>query len=287
MTRALVSLIGSDIRFSGHGLDEKRAPEGRATVLLRGWSERYDRAAARDDESELLSIGREMFAWLDNAGFGSAWARGAGDRELEIAVSGAGDAAVEAALLDAPWELLATDHGQLAADDLQPFVTWRRVGPEGQPASPAFRELRLMFMAAAPEGQVELDFEAEEAANLAATAGGDRVQLVVEETGALEFLCGRLASEEGPFEALHLSCHGDIDKDRGPILLLETAEGGETRATAGDLIGALPAQGRPLLVALSACRTAEIGRAGGAGRALRDGPLRRDAGGGRIEGGSS
>lgn len=95
-----------------------------------------------------------------------------------------------------------------------------------------------MFMAAAPEGQVELDFEEEEAAILTATKHEARVQVVVEETGNAEALRGRLVSEEGPFEAVHLSCHGDIDAAQGPILLLEAAEGGAATARPGDVIAA-------------------------------------------------
>ncbi len=53
------------------------------------------------------------------------------------------------------------------------------------------------------------------------------------------FLGGRLTADEGPFEALHLSCHGTIDKERGPVLLLEAAEGGDAAADAGEVIRAL------------------------------------------------
>ena len=38
----------------------------------------------------------------------------------------------------------------------------------------------------------------------------------MEETGPLDFLGGRLTSDQGPFEALILSCHGDIDREKGP-----------------------------------------------------------------------
>jgi hypothetical protein len=135
-----------------------------------------------------------------------------------------------------------------------------------------------MFMAAAPLGQVDLDFEREEATVLAATRDDGRVHVIVEETGSLEFLRGRLVSEEGPFEAVHLSCHGDIDKRRGPVLLLETAEGGADLADPGQVVQALGATPAPLVV-LSACRTAEIGRATGA----VDGVGRRDADDRRLE----
>ena len=99
--------------------------------------------------------------------------------------------------------------------------------------------------------------------------------MIVEETGALDFLTDRLASDEGPFEALHLSCHGDIDERRGPVLLLGTAEGKLHQATAGEIVA------KPPLVVLSACRTAEIGRAGTVARAgqreVAGGEAERDA----------
>ncbi len=94
-----------------------------------------------------------------------------------------------------------------------------------------------MFMAAAPQGQHELDFEAEEAAILAATQRLP-LRLVVEETGNATFLGERLCSDEGSFEALHLSCHGDIDPALGPILLLETAEGRADKVGPGASAGA-------------------------------------------------
>ena len=77
---------------------------------------------------------------------------------------------------------------------------------------------------------------------------------------------------------MHLSCHGDIDERRGPVLLLETAEGGADLVDPGRSLQALGATPAPLVV-LSACRTAEIGRATGA----VDGVGRRDAGDRRIE----
>ena len=58
-----------------------------------------------DNEGELSAIGLEMFTWFNEKGWASAWEEGAGDRMLEIAVSG-GRSTVETAPLDAPWELL-------------------------------------------------------------------------------------------------------------------------------------------------------------------------------------
>ncbi|BBK40815.1 hypothetical protein STVA_08350 [Allostella vacuolata] len=294
MALGLIELIGFDIRCRAPGLagaaETRFATAGDHTVLpmLQGWSARYDGASARDDAGELLAIGQEMFAWLDEAGWATAWASAPGDRELEIRVPGTDGDAAEAALLDAPWELLAKGDQRLAGDPLRLFVVARRIGPAGALVEAPFQDVRLMFMASAPEGLVELEFEAEEAAILEATSrgGARRVDVVVEETGALEFLAERLASDEGPFEALHLSCHGGIHPKHGPILYLETPEGNADPVTAGAVIRAL-GETRPLLVALSGCRTAEMG----AGADRRTGPratkdgVRRDLDAARAGGG--
>ena len=253
---AVLQLVGFDVLLAVAGA-ESRFAVAACLPRLRDWSARYDRAAALDREGELLSLGADMFQLLDRDGGLTAWMQLDGDRRLEVGVEGE-PTDVQAALLDAPWELLATATGPLVADPLRRFVVARRIGRRRPPTPPAWRDLRLMFMAAAPSGASELDFENEEAAILQATARESRVQLVVEETGALAWMQARLASEEGPFEALHLSCHGNVDDQLGPILLLEDEAGERATCTAAQLIGALPPQ-RPLLVALSACRTAELG----------------------------
>ena len=264
MSSGLIELLGADILASIEGGgEEARFSAEPAIAKLQAWSKRYDKASLLDNEGELSAIGREMFAWLDESGWASAWALGSGDRSLEIRVNGAGGAEEEA-LLDAPWELLSRADGPpLACDEIQLFIVARRIGAKAAPLEPRHGDLQLMFMAAAPEGQHELDYEAEETAILDATRLLP-MRVVVEETGALEFLAARLATDEGPFEALHLSCHGDIDREKGPILLLETAEGGEDRVGPGAIVGALGADPPPLVV-LSACRTAERGGSPGAG----------------------
>ena len=225
----------------------------------------------------MLAIGREMFRWLDEALWASGWADGAGDRELEIRVRRRDDAR-EVALLDAPWELLARDSGPLGLDATQLFTVARRIGAPAAVWEPRHHDLQLMFMAAAPQGQVDLDFEREEATVLAATRGDGRVHVIVEETGSLEFLRGRLVSEEGPFEARASVVSWRHRQAPGPVLLLETAEGGADLVDPGQIVQALGATPAPLVV-LSACRTAEIGRASGA----VDGVGRRDVGDRRME----
>src|SRR5438477_2568099 len=80
-------------------------------------------------------------------------------------------------------------------------------------------------MTAKVEGQGVLDYEQEEAGILQATIGLP-LDLSVEESGAIEFLGERIA-QDGPFEALHLSCHGDFVKGH-PVLALEKPEGVST-----------------------------------------------------------
>jgi hypothetical protein len=182
-------------------------------------------------------------------------------------------------LLEAPWELLARADGPLALDAVQLFTVVRRVGERREPLAARHADLQLMFMAAAPQGQQELDFEAEEAAILEATRRLP-LRLVVEETGNRGFLGERLNSDEGPFEALHLSCH--VDARAGPVLLLESAEGEPDKVGPGGIVEALGANPPPLVV-LSACRTAEFGRAQGGAplSGSREWEARRDAGEGK------
>src|SRR5262249_24718281 len=61
--------------------------------------------------------------------------------------------------------------------------------------------------------------------------------------------------QEGRVEALHLSCHGDVDGSVA-FLALESPEGLLEPVTAGQLVGSL-GEHKPPLVFLSACRTAE------------------------------
>ena len=91
-------------------------------------------------------------------------------------------------------------------------------------------------MASSPRGQHELDFEAEEAAILAAV-GETRVDLVVEDTGDPEQLAHRLA-ELGGMPVVHLSCHG-LNNWRTrpggpgvPVLMMEDDVGGGRPTTA-------------------------------------------------------
>ena len=119
------------------------------------------------------------------------------------------------AVLRAPWELLARPgEGFLAEDELARFCVVRRLGPPADRLGLDGFRLGLAFMASSLRGQRELDFEAEEAAILAAV-GETRLDLMVDDTGDPEQLAHRLA-ELGRMPVVHLSCHGINNWPGGP-----------------------------------------------------------------------
>ncbi len=234
------------------------------TPLLTQWAARYAEALKKTNPAGLLAaLGREMFDTLDSKNTGgtpwaSQWIKKEGARELEIRVhQTCNDDAFNQALFSAPWELLANDKGHLADDPVHLFEIWRRVGGDAEPLAAKYRDLFLLFMAAAPKGgAAELDFEAEENAILEATKR-TRLRLLVEETGNVEQLGIRLKNS-GSFQAVHLSCHGGFDDSQEPVLVLEDNFGGRDTVNAGQLNYALgDAATKPPLVFLSACHTAE------------------------------
>ena len=204
-----------------------RAAAADVLATLADWATRYGRAAAVGAELDLRGIGEEIFGWLDQGGALEAWLAGP-ERALEVRVDPARPGPLAEALLAAPWEVLCRDGGFLAEEG-RLFVVSRRCGGSAAPAPARHSDLSMMFMAAAPEGQSELDYEAEEAAILEATKAKDGrpplAHVQVEESGALEFLAERMRLD-GPFEALHLSCHGDI--------LAQGGRGAEPGAAARD-----------------------------------------------------
>ncbi len=257
--KARISIIGTDVlcEYDRAGrIEDVRIPLTDETLKrLDEWNRQYRRAVRSGDPDPLLGLGAGMFDWLDETGWASRWARGTGVRVLEIAVD---DVEHESsrALLDLPWETLARGKDFLAADQVQPFVVFRSIGrhENAEPTQPNFRDLTLMFMAAAPEGLTELNYEAEEGAILRATKRLP-VQVVVEESGCSDFLKDRLALD-GPFEVVHISCHGDVITNAGPVLALETPEGKVAQTSPGDFSRVL-GEKKPPLVFLSACRTAQ------------------------------
>ena len=256
-----VTFASGGVELTSGDRRERRAflkPDG---DRLLGCAGRYAGQVRAGLTAGLLDRGRELWQWLDGA---SHWlselSAGSGPRQLDLAVADHGTAQgqlppLTQCFLNAPWELLADPCGTdfLAADPERPLMLSRRLGWPSEPLQPAHADFLLMFMAASPEGSRELDFEREEIGILRATTRLP-LHLRVEESGCLRFLAPRLASDGG-VEALHLSCHGDIEQGE-PILVLESPRGERAPASSLQLLNALGQQ-KPALVFLSACRTAE------------------------------
>lgn len=219
-----------------------------------------DLAAQQKMLAALLGIGRALYAWLDgdDGWFGRFRTGRAGALELEIQ-------AVELdaegrTLLYAPWEILADDRSFLALDGERLYAPIRRLGLAETPLRPTSYRLGLGFMAAAPRGLDELDFEAEEATILDATRS--RLEVFVDETGELQSFADRLGEFNPALQICHLSCHGGLgpadplnDQEIAPVLFLEHADGTSASTPVEALIAAL-APNRPRLAFLSACLTA-------------------------------
>ncbi len=236
-----------------------------AANALADWTKRYTDAVASGSDPAIFVIGREMYRWLDQNGALSDWVV-SGERVMEIRQNPATADGLGDALLAAPWEILVYKDRFLVSETSL-FTVARRCSSKTEPIRPKHADLMLMFMAAAPEGQSSLDHEHEEAAILEATrATALRAPLAhvqVEESGALEFLSDRLRLD-GPFDVLHLSCHGNITGNEcslsEPVLLLETDEGDANFINPDRFITGLRDK-LPPMVFLSACRSAERGSA--------------------------
>ncbi|WP_239163845.1 tetratricopeptide repeat protein [Actinoplanes lobatus] len=244
-----------------------RPLEASDVELLRDVTGRYvDAIHAQADDAVFVGLGRELFAWLDGdlRQLTLLLDRAATPLMFEIQGPRAPSAAGWA-VLRAPWEVLADQGGFLAADALRRFEVVRRLGrPSAAPPLDRFR-LGLMFMASAPAGQHELDFEAEESAILTAVADAG-VDLVVEDTGDPDQLRLRWANLDG-LPVLHLSCHGvnnwpaPAGGHRVPVLMMENEVGDGRPVTAAELVKRLSVM--PRLMFVSACLTATPADAAG------------------------
>ena len=261
-TGLVIDAAGFEVLAGEERVGSRRAIGPDDVEFLTGLADRYLLAVqAGSDAGVFVGLGRELYRWLDGdqGQLRGLLERAARPVVFEVAGPRSPSEAARA-VLRAPFELLAVpDGGLLAEDELARFCVARRlVGPAvGRPGLDGFR-LGLAFMASSPRGQHELDFEAEEAAILAAV-GETNLDLVVDDTGDPEQLAKRLAGLGG-MPAVHLSCHGVNNwpvrpgEPGVPVLMMEDELGGGRPTTAADLAGLLTAV--PRLLFVSACLTA-------------------------------
>ncbi|WP_302828563.1 CHAT domain-containing protein [Streptomyces sp. BV286] len=234
--------------------------QARDVDLLKAVAGRYvDAVRYGSKEQALLAVGRELYRWLDGdlGQLTRLLDEASAPMVFEVRAPARPSAAAWA-LLRAPYELLAAPGGGFLAEAPKLFAVARRLGhPNPAPALDGHR-LGVAFMASAPRGQHELDFEAEETAILHAV-GQTSLDLVVEDSGNPEHLGLRL-SELGGMPVVHLSCHGlhnwrpEPDGPATPVLLMEDDLGGGCPTSADALVSLLTP--RPRLAFVSACLTA-------------------------------
>ena len=217
------------------------------------WESTYRKSQGKGKAPEThLQIGREMYQWLDRDVSVLSTVRELDDGtplRVEFAVGPRPNAA-EKTFLQAPWELLADKTGHLALLDKTLFCPVRRVGKRQEPMPPSDFRPGVVFMAASPTGEADLEYEAEEAAMVEAT-GRIGLDLVPEESGTLRYLAELVAREQP--DILHLSCHGRADKT--PQLAFEDEFGDRALTDATTLARELGGN-RPRVLFLSACESA-------------------------------
>ena len=210
------------------------------------------------------ALGRRLFEWLDGP---EGWLRtGLANGETTVLLDLAAplqardlNPATESLvrkLAHLPWELLHDGNAFLAELGIQPVRVMQSRSNVAQPAQPANRPLRLLFMATSPEDVLpELNYEQEETNILEATRQ-QPIELVVEESGSVSQLQNLVASfDPHYFDVFHITGHGMIE-DGTPQFLTEDEQGGARRTTAEQLADAF---GRrwPRLLFLSGCHTAQ------------------------------
>ncbi len=204
--------------------------------------------------------GRRLYDWLDG---GDRWLQPLLDKYRRQGIVLAITAAERLAHL--PWEVLH-DGVSFLLQRVPAVVpvrwvsdsTVKKLTVEDKAEN---RALQVLFMATSPlDVKPVLDFEAEEARILSATAR-QPLALAVEESGCLSEL-GYLvnAYDKNYFDVLHLTGHATF-QDGQPCFITEKATGEADYASAGDIAQELQFR-LPKLIFLSGCRTGQAGNSG-------------------------
>ncbi|MEU5686147.1 hypothetical protein DEJ48_08790 [Streptomyces venezuelae] len=251
---------GFELVVDGRRVGPRRLLQTSDVDLLDKVAAQYvDAVRSGSKEQVLLAVGRDLYGWLDGDLGQLTRLLDEASAPLVFEVQApARPSAAAWALLRAPYELLAGPEGGFLAESPKLFAVARRLGQPSVPQTLDGYRLGVAFMASAPRGQHELDYEAEEMAILTA-AGETSLDLVVEDSGNPEHLGLRL-SELGGMPVVHLSCHGlhnwrpGPDEPATPVLLMEDDLGDGSPTSADALVGLLTP--RPRLAFVSACLTA-------------------------------
>ncbi len=164
-------------------------------------------------------------------------------------------------VLNLPWELV-----ELAADlPVGCDAAWSlrrspvaKLSPAGGPLRPG--PLRILFLAAAPVDQAQLDYEHEEDAMLRATARLPGVAVQFAELGSFDELID-LVAEARP-HVVHLSGHGQMSRDGQGTFAFEDERGGTDPRTAAEIVARV-FRGSPVqCVFFNGCQTSQADAAG-------------------------
>ncbi|MGI0494119.1 tetratricopeptide repeat protein [Alkalinema pantanalense CENA528] len=241
-----------------------------------------------DDPQALLALGRALYDWLDGT---EGWLRsrlGQGRSTLVFDLTASGEQralnpALEALTLQVahlPWELLADQQGMLLREGRMgvPVRVVAERGAaiaDGTAGEPENRPLQMLFMATAPEGVTQLNFEQEELNILEATER-QPLLLVTEESGSIAELKNLVASyDRDYFDVFNLTGHGLIytQKEYGawlaqmeeppvlaeytPCFVTESEIGAVRFSSVAEIAGAFGAR-FPKVIFLSGCHTGEL-----------------------------
>jgi CHAT domain-containing protein len=229
--------------------------------LFKGWITTYQAIKKIDkNEEQLLELGKNLFNWLN----GADWLSRVLDNVdapffIEFQIPKRASEA-QHAFTEAPWELLADDKGHLAKDPFIKFCPLRRIGWNiTEPPVPSKYWLNTVFMAASPRDvEPMLAYEKEESVILNLHQDTSiKMDLTVEESGNLEQLV-RLISDVKNVDAVHISCHGNIEEgtDKNAYLCLEGSTGDVEKVQVGYFSQTYSIK-KPRLLFVSACKTSE------------------------------
>ncbi len=208
------------------------------------------------DPEGLRAIGRGLFAtWFEPAWSAvSPHPGGPGPRDLVIR-------SADRRVLNLPWELVELTPdlpvGCDAAWSLRRSPGVERIRDD-RPLRPG--PLRILFLAAAPIDQAQLDYEREEDAMLRATARLPGVAVQFAELGSFDELV-ELVAEFRP-HVVHLSGHGRMARDGQGTFAFEDERGRTDSRTAAEIVARV-FRGSPVqCVFFNGCQTSQADAAG-------------------------